>query len=647
MFYGLTPKVVRRLVYAMAKANNMRIPEKWECTKQAGKDWLNSFLKRNPTCAIRTPEATSIARATTFNRYNVGAFFDILEKVVKDNITGARIFNLDESGFTTVQKVPKVVGPRGIKQVGQVTSRERGELTTVVGIISATGGTIPLVFVFPRKIFKDTMMHGAPEGSLGLVYQSGWMTVKNFKKVVEHVIKHTKSSVENPMILIMDNHDSHLGYDALQLAKSNGIQVITLPPHTSNKTQPLDRSVFGPMKVYFNQAADSWMMRNPGKTLSIFNIAQLVGEAWTKAATPQNILAGFKVSGIWPFDRNIFGDDEYLPSNVTDRERNENTETTHNEEVAHNEEVTHNDEELTHNEEEVIHNEEASSNKDEVTRNEAVTNNQDQVNQNEEATPQPVRPTAKPNRDSPAGPSPTFDIRPNYVTAKDLMGFPKAPPRKQRIGRKCGKTMLATASPEMKRIRQEQEVHNLKKAKRSLKLNFDSKKSLPKKPSVGGATSQGVKQKPSKAALKAAKAALHSPACRARPSDSSASSLSLTDDSEPSEDENKDEDDTVNDKPTSPNVDDWVLAKFVGKKSIFHYVGQVVEINEEEEEITVMWLRRARKTGTFSFPQKDDIWAVPLEDIVLNLPPPSFSGGTARAKKLLSFGIDLFEYHPQ
>lgn len=35
--------------------------------------------------------------------------------------------------------------------------------------------------------------------------------------------------------------------------------------------------------------------------------------------TPSNITAGFLISGIEPFNSEVFGDDEFLPSSVTDR----------------------------------------------------------------------------------------------------------------------------------------------------------------------------------------------------------------------------------------------------------------------------------------------------------------------------------------
>ena len=190
---------------------------------------------------------------------------------------------------------------------------------TVCVIVSASGQTLSPAFVFPRKNFKEFMMHGSPEGSLGLVDSSGWMTAANFVKVMTHFITNVRPSKDHQVVLIMDNHQNHLSYEALSLAKENFIHIITLPLHTSNKTQPLDRTVFGPMKTHYNQLADSWTMRHVGKLITIYQIAELAGTALTKAATPENVISGFRVSGVWPFDRDIFSNVDYLPSDITDR----------------------------------------------------------------------------------------------------------------------------------------------------------------------------------------------------------------------------------------------------------------------------------------------------------------------------------------
>jgi diacylglycerol kinase family enzyme len=61
-------------------------------------------------------------------------------------------------------------------------------------------------------------------------------------------LKHfQKHRVENdkPCLLTLDGHKSHTkAVAALQYAQKNKINILVLPPHTSHKTQPLDRCLF-------------------------------------------------------------------------------------------------------------------------------------------------------------------------------------------------------------------------------------------------------------------------------------------------------------------------------------------------------------------------------------------------------------------
>ena len=113
--------------------------------------------------------------------------------------------------------------------------------------------------------------------------------------------------------------DVHVSIGVLQYAKDNGIVMLSFPPHCSHELQPLDRTVYGPLKRYYNAACDGLIVSNKGRTMSIYDIPAMVGIAFSRAMTPDNILSGFKVSDVLPFDWDIFPDSEFLPSDVTDR----------------------------------------------------------------------------------------------------------------------------------------------------------------------------------------------------------------------------------------------------------------------------------------------------------------------------------------
>ena len=117
----------------------------------------------------------------------------------------------------------------------------------------------------------------------------------------------------------MDNHDSHISIETIDIFKENGVTLLTLPPHCSHKLQPLDRSVYGPFKTFYNQAANAFMVSHPGKTITIYDVAELVRKADEQTLIPRSIRSGFAASGIWPFNRDVFGEDEFLSSYVSDR----------------------------------------------------------------------------------------------------------------------------------------------------------------------------------------------------------------------------------------------------------------------------------------------------------------------------------------
>ena len=50
----------------------------------------------------------------------------------------------------------------------------------------------------------------------------------------------------------------------------------------------------------------------------MFDIAGLVNEACMSSATQDKAIRGFEVCGIWPINENIFSDEDFLPSLLTD-----------------------------------------------------------------------------------------------------------------------------------------------------------------------------------------------------------------------------------------------------------------------------------------------------------------------------------------
>ncbi|XP_055910788.1 uncharacterized protein LOC129945153 [Eupeodes corollae] len=317
--YGLSFHQIRRLSFDYATKLERQTPEPWQDNKIAGVDWMQAFMKRHPTLSLRKPENTSIARNMSFNETNVKSFFkNLIEVQTKWNFTAEQIVNVDESGISTVLQAPRIVARTGCKQVGQAVSGERGEQVTFVGIVKADGNAIPPVYIFPRVFFKESFLVGSPEDSLGLAVQSGWMNSESFVKVAQHIKKYTHASKEKPVLVLLDNHETHCSIELVVYFRQNGLVLLTFPPHTTHRLQPLDVSVFGPFKSRLRATFNTWSAKHLGKAISISDIAGLSCEPYQEAFSRKNILSGFKKSECFPLNENIFSDDEFLPASVTD-----------------------------------------------------------------------------------------------------------------------------------------------------------------------------------------------------------------------------------------------------------------------------------------------------------------------------------------
>ena len=322
MFYGVSKDKAKQLAYEYAIKKCKTVPTNWHKNKKAGDDWWRGFCARNMDISLRTPESTSLARAAGFNKTAVNSFFENLVDVntrVEGGFLPQFVFNLDETGINTVPtRSIKVIAKRGTKQVGNVASGERGTSVTLCCCINALGQALPPCYIFPRVHFKQHMLHGAPQQSLGLANQSGYMTKEIFPCVILHFLQHMNVSPTSPGLLLLDNHSSHVTLEAIETAASHGLHVVTFPPHCSHKLQPLDVGVYGPFKLFYQSYSRDWMQNNPGKYITIYQVAELAGNAFTKAFIISNILSGFRATGIHPINRNIFQDSEFLPSTVTD-----------------------------------------------------------------------------------------------------------------------------------------------------------------------------------------------------------------------------------------------------------------------------------------------------------------------------------------
>lgn len=266
-YYGLSINELRQLAYQFAVKLAVDFPDNWFGDQMAGKDWYRAFFRRHPKLTLRTPEQTSLNRVKAFCKANVEKFFGQLGALLDEHhFPAARIFNMDESGFSTVPtKIGKVISLKGLKRVGKLEAAERGTMITMALTVNASGNSLPPFFLFPKKKMQSCFLDNVSDGSVGFANDSGWMAQPEFVRYMNHFIGFANPTPANPVLLLLDNHDSHLSIEALDLAVENGVNILSFPPHCSHRLQPLDVSVFGPVKAYYKSQCAAWQKNNANK----------------------------------------------------------------------------------------------------------------------------------------------------------------------------------------------------------------------------------------------------------------------------------------------------------------------------------------------------------------------------------------------
>lgn len=87
---------------------------------------------------------------------------------------------------------------------------------------------------------KPWFLTNSPVRFIGNANSSGWMTGDYFLIFIKHFCKNIKPSIDQPIHLLLDNHESYLNIEVLKFCKLNDIVLLSFPPHCSHKLQSLD-----------------------------------------------------------------------------------------------------------------------------------------------------------------------------------------------------------------------------------------------------------------------------------------------------------------------------------------------------------------------------------------------------------------------
>ena len=179
------------------------------------------------------------------------------------------------------------------------------------------------MLIFPRKKENPAFLANKPPGAWAVFDPSGWMCNHIFTDWLKKFIIFSKASATNPVMLILDGHGSHVkNLDVIELARANNVTILCLPPHCSNKMQPLDVGFMKPLSTFYSEAVTAFQKKN--QRVTIKDIFGLFGIAYMKAAKIETAVNSFKKCGIYPFNDKIFTDADFVASQRSNIHSNTN-----------------------------------------------------------------------------------------------------------------------------------------------------------------------------------------------------------------------------------------------------------------------------------------------------------------------------------
>ncbi len=185
-----------------------------------------------------------------------------------------------------------------IKQAG---NREWASLIEVVG---TSGRRLPLFVIFKGKKWKDDWYtRDMQAGDRISLSENGWtdnkLCIEWLKDCFEPA---TRTELRGEYrLLIVDGHASHVSNEFIKFVKANKIICLCLPPHSTHLLQPLDVSVFGPLKQNYKKLLAE-KIRFTKYNIDKVDFISLIQQARQQGISSRNIQSAWRATGLIPYN---------------------------------------------------------------------------------------------------------------------------------------------------------------------------------------------------------------------------------------------------------------------------------------------------------------------------------------------------------
>jgi hypothetical protein len=158
----------------------------------------------------------------------------------------------------------------------------------------------PMVTYKAQNLYTSWCERG-PKGAMYTCSKSGWFGMFEFEKWFKDLLLPILKRKVGRKLLIGDNLAAHISPTVIDLCRENDIQFVCLPPNSTDKLQPLDVGIFGPLKTAWRRILTQYKARNPNVTgIQKTDFPSLLDALLKEAKPEKNLPAAFAACGLYP-----------------------------------------------------------------------------------------------------------------------------------------------------------------------------------------------------------------------------------------------------------------------------------------------------------------------------------------------------------
>ena len=203
-----------------------------------------------------------------------------------ENVDEKYIINVDETSWNLVPSFIKTWHPIGRDHVVRYLNGNDKDKITVVASICADGTKLPLQFIAKGETSAVVESQIGDVGYHMKTFSSnGWTTAETFKQYLTGIRNHYSFEDNNTIHILLDVFKAHITSDVKETAESLNIQLHLIPAGMTDELQPLDKKIFGPLKMFARHLFHTRYADDPEEPRSKLSACQDMVRAWERLSS--------------------------------------------------------------------------------------------------------------------------------------------------------------------------------------------------------------------------------------------------------------------------------------------------------------------------------------------------------------------------